>query len=488
MNQESLERTLERRETWFWSRSRQELWRKGATSGNTQAVRSVSLDCDGDAVLVRVDQTGVACHTGAATCFHDPLTDAAAEPFAAIADLVRTVDERADDADPESSYTARLLAKGIDTVCKKVGEEATEVVIAAKGGSTGRWSTRAPTCSTTSPCCGAPPASISTRWRPSSRRADLPRHDPAATRGTPPPLRRGPRRVSGPGRGARPGGPARPGVAGAQLHRRLRDPGERLPQAARRRAGLPTRVGGARAPGPPLDDRRAPAGRHPRGRRPPGDHRPRRRRPGRWTPRTPSAPSRTRSTRSTWRPRPPSWPSPAARSGYFGYDLVRTVEHLPDQPPDDLGVPGPDRPDHRPRRGLRPSGPLADDRRALRPRPRGRRRGGLLEHGRDPHPAQGPALRAGAARRAQSRGGADPRAGDEQRVPGALRGLGRARARVRLRRRRLPGGALPALLRADQPRPLLGVPGPAHGQPIARTCTSSRPTRSRWSDRRPRRW
>jgi len=133
MNRESLERTLERRETWFWSRSRQELWRKGATSGNTQAVRSVALDCDGDAVLVQVDQTGVACHTGAATCFHDPLTPAAPEPFAALADLVRTIGERADAADPESSYTARLLAKGIDTVCKKVGEEATEVVLAAKG-------------------------------------------------------------------------------------------------------------------------------------------------------------------------------------------------------------------------------------------------------------------------------------------------------------------------------------------------------------------
>ena len=133
MNRESLERTLERRETWFWSRSRQELWRKGATSGNTQAVRSVSLDCDADAVLVQVDQTGVACHTGAATCFHDPLTPASGEPFAALADLTRTVAERADAADPDGSYTARLLAKGIDTVCKKVGEEATEVVIAAKG-------------------------------------------------------------------------------------------------------------------------------------------------------------------------------------------------------------------------------------------------------------------------------------------------------------------------------------------------------------------
>ncbi len=134
MNRESLERTLEREETWFWSRSRGELWHKGATSGNTQRVISVSLDCDGDALLVRVEQTGVACHTGAATCFHDPLAgDAAAAPFAAVADLERTVADRAEAADAEASYTARLLAKGIDTVCKKVGEEATEVVVAAKG-------------------------------------------------------------------------------------------------------------------------------------------------------------------------------------------------------------------------------------------------------------------------------------------------------------------------------------------------------------------
>jgi len=134
MNRESLERTLERGETWFWSRSRQELWHKGATSGNTQAVRSVSLDCDGDAVLVLVDQTGVACHTGAETCFHEPLSgEDGAAAFAALGELERTIAERADAADAGSSYTARLLAKGIDTVCKKVGEEATEVAIAAKG-------------------------------------------------------------------------------------------------------------------------------------------------------------------------------------------------------------------------------------------------------------------------------------------------------------------------------------------------------------------
>ena len=134
MSRESLERTLETGQTWFWSRSRQELWRKGATSGNTQAVRAVMLDCDQDSLLVLVDQTGVACHTGAPTCFGEPLTEETAPaPFAALADLERTIAERAEAADPDASYTARLLAKGIDTVCKKVGEEATEVVLAAKG-------------------------------------------------------------------------------------------------------------------------------------------------------------------------------------------------------------------------------------------------------------------------------------------------------------------------------------------------------------------
>lgn len=133
MNAESLRLTIERGETWFWSRSRQELWHKGATSGNVQSVRGLVLDCDGDAILVLADQAGAACHTGEPTCFFTPASAVPQEPFAAIADLVRTVAARAAEADPETSYTSRLLAKGIDTVCKKVGEEATEVVIAAKG-------------------------------------------------------------------------------------------------------------------------------------------------------------------------------------------------------------------------------------------------------------------------------------------------------------------------------------------------------------------
>ncbi len=133
MNRESLARTLETGQTWFWSRSRSELWHKGATSGNTQHVRGLMLDCDGDTLLALVEQTGVACHTGAETCFSDLLAGDSAQAFASLAALERTVGERAAAADPDSSYTARLLAKGIDTVCKKVGEEATEVVLAAKG-------------------------------------------------------------------------------------------------------------------------------------------------------------------------------------------------------------------------------------------------------------------------------------------------------------------------------------------------------------------
>lgn len=137
MNADSLARTLERGETWFWSRSRGELWHKGATSGNTQQVTGLATDCDDDAVLVSVRPAGPACHTGEESCFHVPVTGAVggdAVPFAALPDLEAVIRARAADADPDSSYTASLIARGIDTMCKKVGEEATEVAIAAKGG------------------------------------------------------------------------------------------------------------------------------------------------------------------------------------------------------------------------------------------------------------------------------------------------------------------------------------------------------------------
>lgn len=136
MNRESLGRTIETGQTWFWSRSRQELWNKGATSGNTQEVAGIATDCDSDAIVVSVIPAGPACHTGEDTCFHVPLQgDVGADnaPFAMLPDLEAIIRERVQDADPKSSYTAHLMAKGIDTMCKKVGEEATEVAIAAKG-------------------------------------------------------------------------------------------------------------------------------------------------------------------------------------------------------------------------------------------------------------------------------------------------------------------------------------------------------------------
>ncbi|HTJ27934.1 MAG TPA: bifunctional phosphoribosyl-AMP cyclohydrolase/phosphoribosyl-ATP diphosphatase HisIE [Candidatus Limnocylindria bacterium] len=137
-NREALERTLATRSTWLWSRSRGELWNKGATSGNTQRVVSVSLDCDGDALLYRVVPDGPACHTGALSCFSETLPLAGAEDApdgaafaAALGALARTIAARK--ANPvEGSYTAKLFAGGVDRIGKKIGEEATEVVIAAK--------------------------------------------------------------------------------------------------------------------------------------------------------------------------------------------------------------------------------------------------------------------------------------------------------------------------------------------------------------------
>jgi phosphoribosyl-ATP pyrophosphohydrolase/phosphoribosyl-AMP cyclohydrolase len=138
-NRDALEKTLAERTTWLFSRSRNELWHKGATSGNTQDVVSVSYDCDADALLYRVVPHGPACHTGAASCFSNALLAApAGEPDAtsferSIAHLRTTIASRRG-ASPETSYTAKLLSDGVDRIGKKVGEEATEVVIAAKNG------------------------------------------------------------------------------------------------------------------------------------------------------------------------------------------------------------------------------------------------------------------------------------------------------------------------------------------------------------------
>jgi phosphoribosyl-ATP pyrophosphohydrolase/phosphoribosyl-AMP cyclohydrolase len=135
-NREALEKTVATKSTWLYSRSRAELWNKGATSGNTQRV--VAIDCDSDALLYRVIPAGPACHTGAPTCFSEvvPLAGAESSPngahFAeAMLALASTIADRHEHP-PEGSYTAQLFAGGIDRIAKKIGEEATEVVIAAK--------------------------------------------------------------------------------------------------------------------------------------------------------------------------------------------------------------------------------------------------------------------------------------------------------------------------------------------------------------------
>ncbi|HQR36620.1 MAG TPA: bifunctional phosphoribosyl-AMP cyclohydrolase/phosphoribosyl-ATP diphosphatase HisIE [Blastocatellia bacterium] len=158
MNAESLARTMQTGQTWFWSRSRQELWHKGATSGHTQQVIDIRLDCDGDALLVRVKPDGPACHTGERTCFYrgvnepETIPEQAGKPASVIhqadsplslvnvaamdlgillQDLFRLIQERKDQR-PEGSYTTYLFDSGLDKILKKVGEEAAETIIAAK--------------------------------------------------------------------------------------------------------------------------------------------------------------------------------------------------------------------------------------------------------------------------------------------------------------------------------------------------------------------
>lgn len=125
MNEESLRLTRETGETWLWSRSRNELWRKGATSGNTQRVVHIAEDCDGDALVVSVEPSGPACHTGAPSCFADV-------PPRMLERLMRVLRSRYDER-PEGSYSTYLFNAGRNKILKKIGEEATEVVIASKG-------------------------------------------------------------------------------------------------------------------------------------------------------------------------------------------------------------------------------------------------------------------------------------------------------------------------------------------------------------------
>ena len=137
MNEEALRRTLEGPDTWFYSRSRKGLWHKGETSGNFLRVQEVITDCDSDAVLVKVEPTGPACHTGKETCFHNPVggadelagSERAAGPgvMAALADVI----ESRQTNPPPGSYTARLIEEGVPRVAQKVIEEAGEAAIAA---------------------------------------------------------------------------------------------------------------------------------------------------------------------------------------------------------------------------------------------------------------------------------------------------------------------------------------------------------------------
>jgi phosphoribosyl-ATP pyrophosphohydrolase/phosphoribosyl-AMP cyclohydrolase len=156
MNAEALANTLESGQSWFWSRSRQVLWHKGATSGNVQTVEEIRYDCDADALLVRVHPTGPACHTGQESCFYRNLTDDSTqsvvqtraplslipsplvdeEPFSLEA-LFQVIEERRRNPAP-GSYTASLLEAGLPRIAQKVGEEAAEVLVAALAQEDGR--------------------------------------------------------------------------------------------------------------------------------------------------------------------------------------------------------------------------------------------------------------------------------------------------------------------------------------------------------------
>src|SRR5689334_16139107 len=131
MNAESLARTVETKETWFWSRSRNALWHKGETSGNTQRVIELLPDCDGDAIVVLVEPAGPACHTGARSCFESAGTYEQTTPDQLFDRLYALVKERERNR-PSGSYTTYLFNEGLDKILKKFGEESTETIVAAK--------------------------------------------------------------------------------------------------------------------------------------------------------------------------------------------------------------------------------------------------------------------------------------------------------------------------------------------------------------------
>ena len=131
MNRESLGVSMEKELTCFWSRSRQELWLKGETSGNYQHIVSITADCDRDALVVAVEKDGPACHTGTESCFTAPVWESDTRQEFHLRDLYALLEGRKRDK-PEGSYTTYLFEKGLDKILKKVGEESTEVIIAAK--------------------------------------------------------------------------------------------------------------------------------------------------------------------------------------------------------------------------------------------------------------------------------------------------------------------------------------------------------------------
>ena len=131
MNAEALDATLKTGYAHYYSRSRQKLWKKGEESGHTQKVVSAAFDCDRDCILLQIEQTGAACHTGERSCFHDPVVTSAQGGLTFLGELVRVVEDRKNNP-VEGSYTAYLFSRGVDKIAKKTGEEAVEVVIASK--------------------------------------------------------------------------------------------------------------------------------------------------------------------------------------------------------------------------------------------------------------------------------------------------------------------------------------------------------------------
>ena len=131
MNRESLAISMEKELTCFWSRSRNELWLKGDTSGNYQHIVSITADCDKDALVVMVEPEGPACHLGETSCFHNPVYESEERHEFSLQGLMSLIEGRKTEQ-KEGSYTTYLFNKGLDKILKKVGEESTEVIIAAK--------------------------------------------------------------------------------------------------------------------------------------------------------------------------------------------------------------------------------------------------------------------------------------------------------------------------------------------------------------------